>query len=75
MILMDVQMPEMDGLEVTERIREEEKKTGRHIPILAITAYAMKGDLDICLKSGMDDYLAKPFYPDQIGRMIEKYIS
>jgi len=59
-ILMDVQMPEMDGFEATRIIRDKEKITGAHIPILALTANAMKEDREICLKAGMDGYAAKP---------------
>ena len=59
-ILMDVQMPEMDGLEATRAIRDLEQKTGNHLPIVAMTAHAMKGDREQCLDSGMDGYVAKP---------------
>ncbi len=60
MILMDVQMPEMDGLAATAAIREFEAKSGQHIPIFAVTAHAMKGDNEICLRAGMDGYVTKP---------------
>ena len=60
LVLMDVQMPEMDGIEATRRIRSEESNAGAHIPIVAITAHAMKGDRERCLEAGMDGYISKP---------------
>jgi len=67
-VLMDVQMPDMDGLEATARIREWEKSTGKRTPIIALTAHSMKGDRDRCLAAGMDTYVTKPF---DINRLIE----
>jgi two-component system, sensor histidine kinase len=74
-ILMDIQMPVMDGLEATAIIREIEKGTGKHIPIIGITAYAVKADKEKCLSAGMDDYLAKPFIKEEFYLIIEKYLN
>ena len=70
--LMDVQMPEMDGLQATASIREREKSTGEHLPIVAMTAHAMKGDRDRCLAAGMDAYLSKPLRSQELILMIER---
>jgi signal transduction histidine kinase/DNA-binding NarL/FixJ family response regulator len=71
LILMDVQMPEIDGFEATERIREREKANGGHIPIVAMTAHAMKGDRERCLAAGMDSYLSKPIRAEQLFTVIQ----
>lgn len=75
LILMDVQLPVMDGLTAVQKIRELEASTSRHTPIVAITANAMIGDKERCLSAGMDDYLSKPFNPGKMISMIEKLIS
>jgi len=73
LILMDVQMAEMDGLEATRAIRLSEETTGLHIPIIAMTAHAMKGDRERCLESGMDDYIAKPVQPKALAELIAQW--
>ncbi len=70
-VLMDVQMPVMDGLTATEQIRELEKHTGGHVPIIAMTAHAMKGDRERCLEWGMDDYVAKPVRGAELFRALD----
>jgi CheY-like chemotaxis protein len=69
-VLMDVQMPEMDGFQATAAIREMERSTGVHHIIIAMTAYALKGDEDRCLRAGMDGYLAKPIQLDQLRNLL-----
>jgi len=70
-VLMDVQMPEMDGIEATRRIREREELSGGRVPIVAITAHALTGDRERCLEAGMDGYIAKPIRADELFRTIE----
>jgi two-component system, sensor histidine kinase and response regulator len=65
-ILMDIHMPEMDGIQATRKIRECETSTGEHIPIIAMTASAMKQDRETCLAAGMDDYLSKPISLEEL---------
>jgi two-component system sensor histidine kinase/response regulator len=72
LILMDVQMPEMNGWEATQAIREKEKTTGAHIPIVAMTAHAMKGDEEKCLAAGMDAYLTKPIRTQELFATIDR---
>ena len=75
-ILMDCQMPEMDGFEATRNIRDRESDTspGRRIPIITLTANAMKGDRERCMEAGMDDYLSKPFGQKNLRAMLEKWM-
>jgi len=75
LVLMDVQMPEMDGLEATAAIREKERSTPAHLPIIAMTAHAMKGDEERCLKAGMDDYVSKPIKPTELFAAIERALE
>jgi CheY-like chemotaxis protein len=75
LVLMDVQMPEMDGIEATIAIREMEKSSGRHLPVVALTAHAMKGDQERCLDAGMDAYLSKPIRPRELDDLLEKFIA
>ncbi len=74
-ILMDVQMPEMDGYEATRRIRQWDAAMGRHTPILALTAHAMAGDRELCLNAGMDDYITKPLNGRELLQKVDSLIS
>ena len=74
LVLMDVQMPEMDGLEATRKIRKS-KSLNPHVPIIALTAHAMKGDMEMCLDAGMDDYLAKPIQPKDLSETLNRWLS
>jgi CheY-like chemotaxis protein len=73
LVLMDVQMPEMSGLEAAAAIRASEKVSGSHIPIIALTAHAMTGDRDQCVGAGMDDYLSKPIRPEDLYEAIARW--
>ncbi len=73
--LMDVQMPEMDGFEATKAIRKRELASGRHLPIVALTAHAMVGDKQRCMDAGMDDYLSKPVRLAAIDELLERYAT
>jgi signal transduction histidine kinase/CheY-like chemotaxis protein/HPt (histidine-containing phosphotransfer) domain-containing protein len=75
LVLMDIQMPEMDGFEATAAIREMEKGNGSHMPIIAMTANAMKGDRERCLEAGMDDYVSKPIHGQELYRVVESALD
>ena len=75
LVLMDVQMPVLDGFEATAAIRELEKETGGRVPIVAMTANAMKGDQEMCLLRGMDAYIAKPLDAAELVRIVESFAT
>jgi PAS domain S-box-containing protein len=75
LVLMDVQMPLLDGIAATTLIREREKESGIHQPIVALTAYAVKGDEERCLAAGMDGYLPKPIRPEELDALLQTYVS
>jgi two-component system, sensor histidine kinase and response regulator len=74
-VLMDIQMPGMDGFEATGAIREKEKLTGAHVPIIAMTAHALKGDQERCLAAGMDAFVAKPIRASESFPTIESVLA
>ena len=71
---MDVQMPKLNGYEAIAQIRRCEKRSGRHLPIVAMTANVMKGDREKCLEAGMDDYLSKPLKPEELIQAMERAV-
>lgn len=73
-ILMDIQMPIMDGYQATKLIRAKEITSGKYIPIIAVTAFAMESDRQKCFEIGMDDYISKPFNKDDFYKIIEKHL-
>jgi two-component system sensor histidine kinase/response regulator len=75
LVLMDVQMPDMDGFETTRAIRQEELHSGRHIPIIAVTAHAMLGDRERCVQAGMDGYVSKPINSNELRAAIEEVVA
>jgi PAS domain S-box-containing protein len=75
LVLMDVQMPELDGLEATARIRARERQAGGHLPIVAMTARALKGDRERCLEAGMDGYIAKPIRANELFEVIDALVA
>jgi CheY-like chemotaxis protein len=75
LVLMDVQMPEMDGFEATKRIRERERANGGHVPIVAMTAHAQTGDREKCLEAGMDSYISKPIRAEDLFSVIENLMN
>ena len=75
LVLMDVQMPEMDGLEATRELRRREQSTGKRQPIVAMTALVMKGDRERCIDAGMDGYLSKPIRPQEMDDLLDSYVA
>ena len=74
-VLMDVQMPEMDGLEAVASLRQRERSTREHVRVIALTAYAMKGDRERCLRAGFDGYLSKPIHVDELRQALDDLVG
>jgi CheY-like chemotaxis protein len=75
LVFMDVQMPEMNGIDATKAIRAREQARGGHVPIIALTAHAMAADRELCLRAGMDDYLTKPVSPVALTQTVERIVE
>jgi CheY-like chemotaxis protein len=77
LILMDIQMPEMNGIEATQAIRQLEASegSGKHVPIIAVTAFAMEQDKRNCMEAGMDDFIAKPYKPFELEQKIKQFFQ
>ena len=75
LLLMDVQMPEMDGMQATRVLRERESKTGTHLTVVGVTAHAMAGDRERCLQAGMDGYLSKPIRPAELDELLDRLMA
>jgi CheY-like chemotaxis protein len=75
LVLMDLSMPEMNGLDATEEIRQFEAYAGTHVPVIGVTAHAQKGDSEKCLAAGMDDYVQKPISPRVLMEKIEQWMG
>ena len=75
LVLMDLQMPEMDGFEATIAVRANELVTGAHLPVIALTAHALKGDRERCLEGGMDGYLSKPIRGQELDAVLDVYTA
>ena len=75
LVFLDIQMPEMDGFEATAGIRAKEIQSGKHTPVVAMTAHAMKGDRERCLLNGMDDYISKPVDRKELAQVLERQMA